>query len=541
MVMALLSDARSGAAGLRDDNRGAVMLTGLFMAFFLVGALWYVIGIGDTIIFRDRMQEATDSAVFSSAAVHAKGMNFISICNIILLCCAVVHIVAGIAQDLTILACLSFILSIQACPRVPTMVRAFHKVSAGAKKVMTATSNTASAIAIATPLAGTARGMAIAKEYGNQGRVGNVWSVAVSPSFGAMGGKGILFGKQRRVGLPVDGQPYSMLCERIGATLGEKFNGNLFPFPYPDKFKELFSGAMGKFFVLRYCNAMNVGAVTDAVVGGVKKQLKKVKKELETGEIQTTQRNNEGGDKNGQLGLVGIQDYMGVKDYNPSEEGFNEEENGGSRNDEPVNGWKKWFDPGFDRGWDDPGVLTVVPDAGNGTFAQQVWAVTVNPQYVETNERRVSIAGSIGKDGSPVASDSKKGSSFVGFFAQAEFYYDCDKEWDDEECGGDDNASFGIKWRARLRHLEWPNLLNVLARIANGAITKQIDKVVSAKINSLPVVEALNRSAIGAITVDSFSGWIQGQVSEYVTDLVTGAVSDVANALGPGAVSGSYH
>ena len=47
-------------AALRDDTRGAVMMTGVFLAAVLIGALWFVIGIGDAIIFRDRMQEAAD-------------------------------------------------------------------------------------------------------------------------------------------------------------------------------------------------------------------------------------------------------------------------------------------------------------------------------------------------------------------------------------------------------------------------------------------------------------------------------------------------
>ena len=74
--------SRSGVServSLLEDQRGAVMLTGLFMACFLIGALWFVIGIGDAIVFRDKMQEAADSGAFSSAALHAKGMNFISL------------------------------------------------------------------------------------------------------------------------------------------------------------------------------------------------------------------------------------------------------------------------------------------------------------------------------------------------------------------------------------------------------------------------------------------------------------------------------
>jgi ferredoxin len=40
------------AKRLAHDNKGAVMMTGLFMSFFLVGSLWFVMGVGDAAIFR---------------------------------------------------------------------------------------------------------------------------------------------------------------------------------------------------------------------------------------------------------------------------------------------------------------------------------------------------------------------------------------------------------------------------------------------------------------------------------------------------------
>lgn len=87
------------AEELVGDQRGAVMLTGLFMSCFLIGALWFIVGIGDTIVFRDKMQEAADVGAFSSAALHAKGMNFISLCNLVMLVGTIIHIVLGVISD----------------------------------------------------------------------------------------------------------------------------------------------------------------------------------------------------------------------------------------------------------------------------------------------------------------------------------------------------------------------------------------------------------------------------------------------------------
>ena len=60
---------REGLKEAHRDQSGAVMMTGLGMACFLIGALWFIIGVGDAIVFRDTMQETADHA----AALVARG------------------------------------------------------------------------------------------------------------------------------------------------------------------------------------------------------------------------------------------------------------------------------------------------------------------------------------------------------------------------------------------------------------------------------------------------------------------------------------
>ena len=69
---------------LADDNRGAIAIAGVFMALFLIGALWYVVGIGDAILFRERVQDGTDAVAFTSAVYHARTMNLIASLNIVI-------------------------------------------------------------------------------------------------------------------------------------------------------------------------------------------------------------------------------------------------------------------------------------------------------------------------------------------------------------------------------------------------------------------------------------------------------------------------
>src|SRR5262249_25403735 len=72
------------AQGIADDQRGAIMVLGIFMCSVIVGLLWYVAGIGDAIVYRDRMQEAADAVAFSGATLHARGMNLLVLLNLLM-------------------------------------------------------------------------------------------------------------------------------------------------------------------------------------------------------------------------------------------------------------------------------------------------------------------------------------------------------------------------------------------------------------------------------------------------------------------------
>jgi hypothetical protein len=77
---------RAALQRLENDDGGAVLVLGVFMAACVAGMLWYLAGIGDAIIYRQRMQEASDAAAFSAAVLHARGMNLIVLLNLIMAC-----------------------------------------------------------------------------------------------------------------------------------------------------------------------------------------------------------------------------------------------------------------------------------------------------------------------------------------------------------------------------------------------------------------------------------------------------------------------
>lgn len=71
-------------SSLPGDSHGAIMVMALFMAVVAAGGLYYLMGIGDAILMRERMQDAADASAFSGAIVHARGMNILALFNIMM-------------------------------------------------------------------------------------------------------------------------------------------------------------------------------------------------------------------------------------------------------------------------------------------------------------------------------------------------------------------------------------------------------------------------------------------------------------------------
>ncbi|QQR90969.1 MAG: hypothetical protein IPJ88_04355 [Myxococcales bacterium] len=69
---------------IKDDQQGAIMVLGVIMAVFLVAMLYYSVGIGEAIMYREKVQDAADSAALSAAIMHARGMNLLVMFNMVM-------------------------------------------------------------------------------------------------------------------------------------------------------------------------------------------------------------------------------------------------------------------------------------------------------------------------------------------------------------------------------------------------------------------------------------------------------------------------
>jgi hypothetical protein len=72
---------RRPRASLLRDQRGAIMVIGAFMSIFLTAVLYHVVGVGRSILYRQRMQDHADRAAFEGALGYARSMNEIGLAN----------------------------------------------------------------------------------------------------------------------------------------------------------------------------------------------------------------------------------------------------------------------------------------------------------------------------------------------------------------------------------------------------------------------------------------------------------------------------
>jgi hypothetical protein len=205
---------RSAARRLMCDQRGAIMLIGLFMGVLLVAALYYVIGIGEAIAQRERMQDAADAAAFSTAVLHARGMNAIALVNMVmaallatLIALKLVEVLCGIA--IALIAIAAFFLDPALVAAIPDIeglrqqVRAAHDaLEPEIENALDALHVLARGIRVVVPVAAQARSIdLVAAHYAPPTEIG--------------------FAVPAQASLPTEDAPFSELCDRAGGYVGD--------------------------------------------------------------------------------------------------------------------------------------------------------------------------------------------------------------------------------------------------------------------------------------------------------------------------------
>ena len=486
------SDARES---LIADSRGAVMLIGLFMACFLIGSLWFIVGIGDAIVMRDTAQEAADAVAFSAATVHARGMNFIAALNLVMLAIVAVYIVMGMISDtLQLIAkvsdgiCATAIigdpLAIIACPvaafaepAAETATSVYETYQQAMKPVLMGLSWTQTGVAMLSPYGGEVAGIMVASQYK---ATGFSFSASMVPSFALSGGlfngsytKGgppptstnpsfTAKGIDGRIGLPVVNQKMNKLCEYSAKYPLEFMEGWLSKLPLVGSIlqlpglKGLINGIIAGAIDLRYCNEL------------------------------------------------------------------------------------------LDGFWGRDGPKGMFGPANNGSDWMQVYGWILSENGVDPNASKVALAGyKFGLMSPP--------SDAPTYMAESEFYFDCKEKWDGDTCNGDINrAMYSMRWMVRLRRVHFPDIgadllgwlgqvlgsANIVGplkgKLANSDVFKNIQKKTTdiatkyaggiGNFLAGTLFGSLVQQGNGPGMIDNGVSWVQGKIPGGVTPPLNGII-----------------
>jgi|GEM_PF-1430780 len=443
------------ARNLHKDTRGAVMLTGLCMSCFLIGGLWFLMGIGDAIVFRDAMQEATDHAAFTSAVLHAKGMNFISACNLILVALIAIHIIMGIIHDILLAIC---IISLgTGCGAWLSWRNVYSNYGKGFKMAANVIHYLEEGAAIGYPFIGAYKAYKVGDDYGSFGKKRDVTVIALStsmmPGSAATGLLNKLFkqtpdevlppgvqGPTRQATngyspakkkfLPVEAKKFEDVCKRI-TSAGFDALLSLTGRNPGGKVMDIVKGLIGGVIAGRYCNPLGAGSNTD-----------NLEKRIGEGNEAVEAENARRAESNAKLPQGGTpQTSLNKVDLDKIK----------------ADGIGGGIDPGLDQWWGKDGPLVPWGGTSNGSPWQQIWAFNMMPEYKDLNQNKVALAERrFGGE-----QETKK----MIYFAQAEFFFDCTAGWSDYGCNKDDNAGYQIKWRARLKQFAIPGIGSIVASL----------------------------------------------------------------------------
>jgi len=209
---------------LTEDDRGAIMLIAVFFALFAVGIVYYLVGIGTTLLFRERLQDAADAAALSAATMHARGMNLLALINIVMAVLLAVLVTLKLLETLAIIgmllaAALAWVTmgsSLAAVPPLNTLREemriTYDKVKPHVFRALKALNSTADAVSQAVP----ASAMALV--------VADIQSAERPP-----GVDGVAFGT--RLSLPVKDDSFDELCGRAGQVPIQLAKEALSPIP----------------------------------------------------------------------------------------------------------------------------------------------------------------------------------------------------------------------------------------------------------------------------------------------------------------------
>lgn len=492
--------------GLAQDESGAVMVLGIFMCTCLVGVLWYLAGVGEAVIFRERMQEAADAVAFSTAVLQARGMNLIVLINLVMACVLGVRVALKVVQLALVIcgaifAAIGWFVPIVAPLAGPCFNGAgqvqslLNSLKNPIDNTLKALSKAQQGIGTAVPAASILGGSAIGHKYEPAIESGLDNSVAMMAELDALRG------------LPIEEGSGERLCFEAGRAFG-----SLLDWAIPDSIPsgltrgvagEEFSNVVGK-IVSRggayFCengsggSAPNLDDVLDDTANrDCDAEQDKVRTELNDANRAWTEKCTEYGVVcTVQDPVLGTPAQMGdTSRVNPPERRAELNQLKATR-DQKQDAYDQ-FDWGRCKNETMNDLRRRVqenggtPSGGGGTSENMTPKKTTAEfkngvplaqvmGFVSGNMRFVRMAPKGVKVGAMRSQTKEIEDPFAAEYAvaQAEFFYDCRGRWERNQCNGEhrednEDAMWHFKWRARLRRYNSPS--NQVSSLVDGVVT----------------------------------------------------------------------
>lgn len=243
--MARLRVTRPKLAFARDE-RGAIMVLAVFFAVFGIAILYLTVGAGESVLFREHVQDAADSAALSGAIAHARMMNLLVLINIIMAALLAILVAIKTIESLATIGIiiaggLSFITfgaSLLAIPPLTalrsSMVSAYNAAKPPIFSGLDVLQSASDVIAKVGPVISVAVVQSDITAHKQEGIISD--GIAASTAIAGAGAA--------EVGLPVEADAYSKLCGKAGEFAAMVAMKPLEAIGMPSKLTGLIRGAM---------------------------------------------------------------------------------------------------------------------------------------------------------------------------------------------------------------------------------------------------------------------------------------------------------
>jgi hypothetical protein len=386
------------------------------MCTILVGILWFVIGIGDVVVARERAQGASDSVAFSAAVIHARGMNFLVLVNIVMAAILAVRVMLKLLQVVLIGATVAFA-ALALVPGFQGFAAAAVESGTAAEQVSVLVERTRKPINEALQtlnrtehvIADTTGGVATA-----------VATIDIVPKYQPLVTNG----------LATPGNPLTQPANLLGALPIEDSDGN----KLCKEAGNAFGGLLKAFFDQLGLDAL--GTVSEKLLGfmgPIAASAPSFFCELGTGDRSAPGSATDGIKNSAQDSCKNAQDSdKCLSDFNNALDG--------GTTASPISDA-----PGASDDEKSRVSVRVKGDFVNGGPSAQLFSL------ITLDSARVGRSGAGGLRVATFGRESVKELDQGLAFAQAEFFYDCDDVWTAASCNAGEEALWNFRWRARLR------------------------------------------------------------------------------------------